>query len=56
MRTITRFLRFRRNRAAEPMAPTSLVAFAHLDADQQALVAQSLIASRFEQGAHRKAS
>ncbi len=56
MRTITRFLRFRRNRAAEPMAPTSLAAFAHLDADQQALVAQSLIASRFEPGPYRKAS
>ena len=56
MRFFTRRLRFKKSRAAEPLVPTSLVAFSHLDADQQALVAQALLASRFEERPYRRAS
>ena len=56
MRFFTRMLSFKRSGAAEPLVPTSLVAFSHLDANQQALVAQALIAPRFEERPYQRAS
>ena len=56
MRFFTRMLSFKRSRAADPLVPTSLVAFSHLDADQQALVAQALVAPWFEERPYRRAS
>ncbi len=38
------------------MVPNSLVSFGLLNADQQALVAPALVASRFEERPYRKAS